>query len=290
MNFIAHIENSVLSQRVIGLGGMLASSVLFSLMSVLIRMAPEIGSYRMSMVRFGVGITLLGVLAMCGKVSLTFHNRSLLLWRGLIGGISVIMHYYAIIHIGLAKGTVITYLYPVFAAIFGSIILGERVGMRKSLATTLAFAGLVMTITSESMDFSGFGLPETIAIAGAILAGIVVVMIRKLRDSDSAASIFCAQCAVGFWIVIIPANQSAAVLPLHTALILVAIGLLAAFGQLLMTYSFKHVTVASGSLLAMVCPVLNVIFGVLLFGESMTLLNGIGMALVLSACGWMAMK
>jgi drug/metabolite transporter (DMT)-like permease len=289
MNFQAIIRPA-LSHRALGLSGMLASAVMFSLMSCLVRLAPEIGSYRTSMVRFAVGIALLGTLAMCGKVSLTFHNRSLLLWRGLFGGFGVVMHYYAIIHLGLAKGTVITYLYPMFAAIFGSIVLRERVGLGKGLAIALAFVGLVLTITSESMDFSTFGVPECIAIAGAVLAGIVVVMIRKLRESDSASSIFCAQCAVGFWIVIIPANQAASVLPLNTALILVAIGLLAACGQLLMTYSFKHVTVTSGSLLSMLCPVLNVLFGVLLFGESMTWVNGLGMAIVLCACGWMAAR
>lgn len=278
------------SERFVGVSGMLLSSMLFSLMSILVRYAPEVGSYRTSMVRFAVGIALLGVLAMAGKISLQFHNRRLLMVRGVFGGVGVVMHYYAIIHIGLAKGTVITYLYPVFAAIFGSVLLGERVGFRSAIAISVAFVGLLLTVLSDQFDFTTFGIPEGIAILGAVLAGLVVVMIRKLRESDSAASIFCAQCAVGFWIVIIPANQSVAVLPLTTALILVAIGLLAAFGQLLMTWSFKHVEVTSGSLIGMLCPVLNVLFGVTLFGEQLTVMNGVGMGLVLLACGWMATR
>jgi EamA-like transporter family. len=51
-----------------------------------------------------------------------------------------------------------------------------------------------------------------------------------------------------------------------------------------MTYSFKALSVSQGSVIALVTPVVNIAIGVLVFNETLTLLSGLGMFLVLAAC------
>ena len=47
----------------------------------------------------------------------------------------------------------------------------------------------------------------------------------------------------------------------------VVIGLAALAAQLLMNWSFVHVSIATGSVLGLLTPVFNVIFGIAIFGE-----------------------
>lgn len=240
--------------------------------------------YGVTLARFAIGIVFIASLAMGGQLHLSFVNRRLLLVRGLLGGAGTLIFYFAIIHLGLAKGTVISYAYPVFAAIGGALFMGEAMGPRRWMVCGLAFAGLYFTITTREGWTGGFGSYETLALLGAVMAGAVICVIRRLRTTDTSASIFTAQCAVGFWMVLIPANSQSMDLGLKGSALLLAIGLFAACGQLIMTYSYKHLPVASGSLLGMLSPVLNVLIGWGFFAEPMSLRNAAGMGMVLVSC------
>ena len=110
---------------------MMGSGVLFTLMAILVRSAPNIDCYTTALFRFAIGIALLGTAAMTKKITLTFHQSRLLFLRGFLGSIGVIIFYISITHIGLAKGSAITYSYPVFATLGGALFLGERIGWRR---------------------------------------------------------------------------------------------------------------------------------------------------------------
>jgi drug/metabolite transporter (DMT)-like permease len=265
----------------------LISNLAFCCMAVLIRYASSISTYTTALFRFGVGLALLGSMAMLGRTRLEFVNKPLLLLRGLFGGIAVFIFYLSIVKLGIGKGSVILYSYPVFAAIFGIIFLKERVRAMKMAAVGLALAGIyVLTAFNGhglSQDLS-FGKYEIAAVLGAVLAGVTVVIIKRLHDTDSTPAIFFAQCLVGFWMVIIPAVRVQNHIGYTGCIVLLAIGLIAALGQLLMTEGFKYVTATTGALLGMLIPVMNFTLGVLFFGESMTLFAVAGTLMVIAAC------
>ncbi|MEM7396020.1 MAG: DMT family transporter, partial [Verrucomicrobiota bacterium] len=257
-------------EHVVGVATVAGSSVIFAVMAGLIRYASHLDAWVMALTRFGIGIALIGTAAMGRKIALNFVRSRMLFLRGLLGGVGVVLYYISIIHIGLAKGTVIIYSYPIFAAIGGALFLGERLDPRRFGLIGLAFVGLYLTAMGRwSLDV-GFALYEWLALLGAFLAGIVVCLIKKLHDTESTQSIFTAQCVVGFWVVLMPAQFSAGAIGVGGAIIIVAAGLLAAAGQLMMTYGFKYVEASTGALLGMLTPVLNVVAGLLLFGEAVT--------------------
>ncbi len=265
----------------------LASSIAFCAMSILIRYAASMDTFRMVLFRFVIGLTLLGTAALFGKIRLTFVHGPLLFLRGLTGGIAVFLFFLSIAKLGLAKGTVISYSYPIFAAIFGGIILKERIGVLKAVYVAMALAGIfLMTFNSNNASSLpvSVGRFELLAILGAILSGIAVVFVKKLHDTDSTYAIFFAQCVIGLWLVVIPANVTSVSIGYSGGIILLCIGFVAAIGQLLMTEGYRHVTVVTGSLLGMLLPVLNFFVGTLFFHEYLSFRGFLGAVIVILSC------
>ena len=264
---------------------MAGSCFLFASMAALLRYASEVDCYTSAMIRFAIGIAILGAAAMTGRIRLAFVRSRLLFLRGFLGGIGVLLFYLSIQKIGLARATSITYAYPIFAAIGGALFLRERIAPWQWIVILLAFVGIYATATGNQGLGHGVGLYEGLAVLGAVVAGIVVVLIKVLRETESAPAVFCAQSVVGFWIVLVPSQVTRSEIGVTTGLVLVASGLLAAAGQLMMTWSYRHVKVSTGSLLGMLTPVLNVLIAAILFGESLAPVTQAGAVLVLGACG-----
>ena len=118
-----------------------------------------------------------------------------------------------------------------------------------------------------------------------MLGGATLVMVKKLHNTDSSYAIFFAQCAIGLWIVVVPANVVPCSIGVAGGFLLVAIGVTSATGQLLATAGYRHVDVATGGLLGMLVPVLNYIIGVAVFHESVSLESVVGTVMVIGACG-----
>ena len=273
-----------------GLLSMLCSALCFSATSTLIRLAPNIDPFKSSLFRFAIGMTLLGTAAICKRIRLDFSNTPLLIARGLTGGLSVFIFFWSINAIGLGKGTLLSYTYPVFAAIWGVILLGEKVSPRLWTFIAVAFFGFALTSMGRGDVMPTLGLPECFAIAGAMLSGLAIVIVRKLRATESTYAIFFSQCVLGFWLMLIPANIVPAAIGITGGFVLLGIGVSAALGQLLMTYSFKALSVSQGSVIALITPVVNIAIGVIVFNETLTLLSGLGMFLVLAACTLIAIQ
>jgi drug/metabolite transporter (DMT)-like permease len=265
---------------------MIGAAVLFSGMAMLIRYAEGVSFFSTALFRFIIGVCLLTTLALFRQIRLEFHNRLLLFLRGLFGSIGVILFYLAIVKIGIAKGTVIIHTFPIFATIGGVLFLKDRVRPLVWIALLASLVGLALLTRSNWRNgFSGQNdLWVVLAFAGAVAGGAAIVCVKRLRATDSSVSIFMSQSLIGFWIVLIPANLTSSRIGFSTILILIGIGVLATLAQLLMTWSFAHVPISTGSLLSLLTPIFNVILGVILFKESLTLPEVTGTTLILLTC------
>lgn len=264
----------------------LASVCFYSVMACLIKSISHISVRQITFLRFLIGLIILCLAFMGGKIQLKFTNRPLLLMRGLVGCTAIFITYLAIIKLGLVKGTVILYSYPVFASLFGAWFLKERLGWSNAAALALGLTGLYLLITHKN-GWDGFftiGLYEGVALLGAVLAGLAVVIIRKLHETETSWEIFFAQCAVGTAMLLGPGIRQASAVTARETAILLAIGLLATAGQLVMTQGFRYLPVKTGSLLALAEPVLNYLLGILIFAELVTFRSMSGSVLIAVAC------
>lgn len=270
----------------------LISCVLFAVMGALIRQASTLGidAFKTAMFRFAIGLAVLGTLAMSRRITLRFFDSPLLFLRGLTGGAAIFLFYLSIDKIGIAKGTVISYSYNVFAVLGSMLLLKERVGPLKWALILASLAGIGL-IAADKGGAGGLSISvyEWLAILGAVLSGAAVVIIKKLCDTDSPFSIFFAQSLVGFWLMVIPANLTPVDLKWTGGVLLLLIGLTAAGGQLCMTTGYAHLTVATAGILGMLVPVLNTAIGVVLFREHLSAMGLAGVAVVIAACALLAL-
>ena len=176
---------------------LIVSVILFATMSTLVRVVPDINSTITVFYRFMFSLAIMGILALLKVFPLQFVRRPLLLLRGLTGGIATYLFYFSIQKLGVGKGTVIVYSYPVFASLFSMILLKEKISMKKWGIILAAFAGFILLSTANNKVLGGFGLYEFMALGGAILSAISIVLVKKLHDTDSTYAIFFAQAIVG---------------------------------------------------------------------------------------------
>ncbi len=263
----------------------LGSVVFFSLMAVLVKAIPNVSSYQTTFFRFAVGVGIIGILALFGVINLKFNDKKNLFWRGLIGGVAVYFFYLAIIKLGVGKGSVYIYSYPIFATLFSMLILKEKVEPIKFVIIFISFAGLVLlSIGGGKSSLDGLGVYELIAIVGSVTTGLAVVFVKKLHNSDNSYAIFFSQCIIGFWIFLIPSGATQAKGNLTELLLLVLVGIVATIGQLFMTEGYRYVNVATGSLLQSMVPVFNLFSGWFIFNEQYSTLETAGAFIIVSSC------
>lgn len=263
----------------------LGSVVFFALMAVLVKAIPNVSSYQTTFFRFAVGIGITGLLSLFGIIQLKFNDRKGLFWRGFVGGIAVYLFYLAILKLGVGKGSVYIYSYPIFATIFSMLILKEKVEPIKFVIIAISFAGLILLSVGDGMkSLAGMGIYELVAIAGSITTGLAVVFVKKLHDSDNSYAIFFSQCIVGFWMFIIPSGATQAKGDFIEILLLILVGIVATIGQLFMTEGYKYVNVATGSLLQSLVPVFNLLAGWFIFHEQYSLTEMAGAFIIVGSC------
>lgn len=269
---------------------MLGANIVFCFMACLVRLLSDTNVWMTTLFRFLVGIGIVSLIAMSGKIRLEFVNNKGLYIRGCIGGISTAIFFYSITRLGLIRAGFIASLYPVFAVLFGYFFLKEQISVIKGAALTGALIGVVFLMNDPNKTggiFGSIGVNELIALFGTMLAGLTVVSIKKLQSTDSTVAIFFAQCLIGTCIVFVPASSHTGMISSASLLVLIAMGVLATAGQLLSTSSYKYINVSTGSLIVMTTPVFNAVAGIVFFHEAFTLQMVIGATIVMIALGAM---
>ncbi len=263
----------------------LGSVVFFALMAVLVKAIPNVSSYQTTFFRFAIGLGIIGILSLFGIIQLKFNDKKGLFWRGFVGGIAVYLFYLAILKLGVGKGSVYIYSYPIFATLFSMLILKEKVEPIKFVVIFVSFAGLILlSVGGGKESLAGMGFYELIAIAGSITTGLAVVFVKKLHDSDNSYAIFFSQCIVGFWMFLVPSGATQAKGDVSELLLLVLVGVVATIGQLFMTEGYKYVNVATGSLLQSMVPVFNLFSGWLIFHEQFSTVEMVGSLVIVGSC------
>lgn len=262
----------------------LGSVVFFAFMAILVKAIPNVSGFQTTFFRFAVGIGIIGMLSLFGIINLRFNDRKNLFWRGLVGGVAVYLFYLAILKLGIGKGSVYIYSYPIFATLFSMLILKEKVEPVKFIVIFISFAGLILLSVGGKGSLAGMGIYELLAIAGSVISGLAVVFVKKLHDSDNSYAIFFSQCIVGFWMFMIPSGTTQAKGNMTELLLLVSVGIVATIGQLFMTEGYRYVNVATGSLLQSMVPVFNLLSGWLIFHEQLSAIETSGAFVIVGSC------
>ncbi|WP_210496974.1 DMT family transporter [Microvirga antarctica] len=133
------------------------------------------------------------------------------LLRSVVAVITAVSFFYALGQLPLAETLVLSFLSPMFVALFGLLLLRERVDSRVLLAIAVGFGGTLVVVLGQSADPSAqrswSGVAAALLAAVTYALSLVLLRQRAQRDkfmhivllSNLGPGLFVAPFAVGFW-------------------------------------------------------------------------------------------
>ncbi|RYD18881.1 MAG: DMT family transporter [Verrucomicrobiaceae bacterium] len=266
---------------------MLASVVLFAANTLLIRAAalhaPAADGWVAMLFRGVVGIIVVYALFGFGRGldSRRLFKGRLIVIRGIVGALSVVAFYITVIKLGAGRAVIINLTYPIFASVIAAVWLKERLSRAAMVWMLVGFAGLVIFL-SDNGHFTGPRPYDWLALAGAIGAGWVVVIIRRLRHDEHPATIYASQAMYSL-LIAVPVAAKVPALPNTAWLFLTAGAAIVTIAQLIMTRAYQFMSVSRGSSIQMLLPLVTAVGGFVFFGETFHALEIAGGLLTLLA-------
>ena len=201
--------------------------------------------------------------------------------RGIIGALATAAFYVTIGTLGASRAVVLNLTYPIFATLIAAWWLKEKISRPALLWMLAGFVGLLAFVGGDAThSFSGWDL---VALAGALGAGIVVVLIRKLRATEHAGTIYASQCFYSILFALPLRADKVLELPAAGHLFLIVAAAIVGVSQLVMTNAYRTLPVSQGSSIQMLLPVVTAAGAFLFFGERFTAIELAGAALTLFA-------
>ncbi len=271
-----------------GIVQMLASVVLFTVNTLMVRWLAlqfsGVDGWQVTFFRGIAGIILVWLLFTRGRGLQAKHlvSRPLVMARGLLGALGIYLYYLTIIHLGAGRAVILNLTYPIFASIIAAVFLKESLSKRKLGWIVAGFFGLVIFLGDQSLA-NGVSKYDLLALLGAVIAASVVVLIRKLHDSEHTSTIYASQCVYGAILAIPFASPKLPELPVEIGAWLLLAGGIVTFGQLFMTFAYRHLEVSTGASIQMLLPIFTALGGYFLFQEKFTLIELLGATLTLLA-------
>lgn len=284
--------NKDLSPALRGALWMISSAILFSIMSAVVRVAADfqgISAWKTAEFRFLISIALVVAVSYAMRDPLRFVNLPWLVSRGLFGGAAACIFFYSITQIGIAKATIFTYTYPVWAGLLAPFLLKDRIKPGVWAAVLAAFGGLYFIIVPPE-GLGAISWLDMLALFGGLLSGWAILSIKKLHETDTSRAILFSQCFFGLIIAEPAALPQGYSFTLTAWISIAAIGLLATIAQLQMTHAYKFISATEGSLLCMLTPVINVFLGMMFFHEPVSLRALLGCIAVIASCTYVAVS
>jgi drug/metabolite transporter (DMT)-like permease len=267
---------------------MVASAVAFGVMAFFAKLASggvgsggvgcaRIGGAEVAAMRFAFGLLPLLLVPRVRRRALDWQRRDLLLYRGLFGGSAVLLYFVVIDHTSVGLATLLTYMAPIFSALFAARFIGEpvRAGVLPPLVMALAGAFLVVrahgaTGAAGAGVTPHLGLWSAVGLLSAALSGAAVTAIRAARRTESSWAVYMSFNAVGL-VATLPFALTAWTWPdARGWLALAAVGAFSTLGQLLMTYAYRWVDNLRQGVLAQLAVFVAMALGAAFLGEPLT--------------------
>jgi drug/metabolite transporter (DMT)-like permease len=262
-----------------GVRYMLFATFMFTLMKVCVKTIPHIPAIEIIFFRSIISLVLSAGVLVPKKVSVWGNNKLVLIGRGVTGAIALITYFTLLQQIPLATAAVLQYLAPIFTAILGIILLGERVKFIQWFFFSVSFAGILLV---QGFDHRIEAIHLLMGIGASFFMGLAYNFIRKLKDTEHPLVII-----FYFPLVVTPISG------IWSGLVwvqpvgmdwfyLLLVGVTTQIAQYFMTKSYQKEEVSKVSILNYIGLIYALLFGYFLFDEQFNLLTYLGMLLVIA--------
>lgn len=266
---------------------MLGSTMLFGLMTVAIRLASEtLHTFEIAFFRnfFGL-VAALPLLLRHGPELLKTTQWPRYVFRCAIGVVSMLCGFWAIGHLPLAQAVALSYSTPIFVTIAAVVFLHEQVRGRRWAAVALGFVGVMIIVRPGT---AGFSAGTLVALAAAVLSGIVSIQIKQLSKVEPADRIVLLTTLLWVPMSLLPA-LTVWEWPRGIAWVwVIAAGFLGTGGHMLWTRALKLGDVSALTPISFMQLPIVAVAGWLLFQERLDRWTAIGAGVIFAANAYIA--
>lgn len=267
---------------------MLLAAFLFSLMSVAVKYAAQgFTSAELVMYRGLIGVLMMASLLRMQGVSLRSPVPGMHAWRSVVGVISLWGWFYSIAQLSLATATTLNFMSSVWLGAlfaFGALMRGQVHRLLPLLCAVLAgFVGVALVLQPTLAHDQW--LAGLVGLLSGLLAGWAYMLVSALGRAGEPESRTVFYFALGTALggVLASLVQGLSAWTWSAALWLLPMGVLASLGQWCMTRAYSRGATLVVASLQYSGVIFAVLFGVLLFQESILWQGWLGMALIVAS-------
>jgi drug/metabolite transporter (DMT)-like permease len=213
--------------------------------------------------------------------------------HGLRSGIMLatgLMFFHALGHLPLAELFVYTFTAPIFVALFGALILKERLSGPVLMGLALGFLGIMMIIVTDPT--ARFGTGSTSGLIAGILSpvtyALAMVLLRKQASSEPVARIVFMQ-SVLISCAIVPLMALSTRLPVGGEIgKVLAIGILGTAGNFILATAFSRAEAAKVAVAEYTGLIWAALIGYAFFAETPRTVVWFGAVMIVAGCAVVA--
>ena len=271
---------------------MTTASLLFALMGVCVKLALALyGAGEIVMARSLVGVLLLAAVMKRRRIAFATPVPAMHFWRSSSGVAALILWFHSIGGLPLSTATTLNYMSSVWIALFliGGAVLTTRAAVdgRLVAAVLAGFAGVILilrpTMTAEQ---AWYGLTGLLSGLLAAMAYLQVTALGRAGEPEERVVFYFSAGGVLAGAVVALAGSGLHAPHEHTAYglaLLLAIGVLAAVAQWMMTRAYSRGATLGNAALQYLGVAFAFVFGVAIFDDPVGWMALLGMLLIVAA-------
>ncbi len=280
----------LLSQKNIGALLVLLSAAGFSTLAIFIKLAYAAGANTLTILtmRFALASVCLWLLLQFLRISPRIQIKTAikLCLMGALGYGSMSLAFAASLqYLPASLSEMLLFTYPILVSILSFLIGDERFNWQKGVSLAICLLGLFFILGVSFTGLSQIGM--LLGLSSAIIYSCYILIgNRVLKDVHSlvATTYVSSAAALAFAAYSMSTNQLVLTLPMYGWLALVGT---ATFGTILGILGFfagiTKIGAANASIISTAEPVLTVLLSVLVLGEKLTILQGLGGLMVVAS-------
>lgn len=217
------------------------------------------------------------------------ENRKMLLARSLFGFLGMFCLFYATSVGNQGEVAILSKLSPFVVIFCATVFLRERPRGYQLAAMVIALGGACVTANPR---FGGVTLPALVAFASSVFAGIAYFCVGALKGKEDPQTIVFVFSAFTTVCTAVLMLFQFVVPSLQDLILLLGIGLMAAVGQMGLTYAYAYAKASEVSVFNYTGIPFSMIFGLVILNQpvKMTTLIGSLLVIVSSVISWLGEK
>jgi drug/metabolite transporter (DMT)-like permease len=275
---------------------MLLAALGFALMGALVKLgATKFSSSELVFYRSLFGLITVTLYLRIQKLSIATPVLFKQMSRALVGFASLVLFFYAIAHLPLATAMTLNYTSPLFLAVLSPFLLQEALKRTLLIALIVGFAGVSLLLKPTLNSGDGMaGCLGLLSGLGAAWAYVHVKQLGQLNEPDSRTVFYftlVSTVLAGLWMLMAPPMQrlegmsSELFSGFHhlnwqDIPLLIGLGASATIAQLAMTRAYRTGDTLVVASLAYSTVVLASLFGVMWWGEQLSINDCLAIALI----------